>query len=92
MADVKDQVCLNHTDRPAASRCETCFKPLCDDCIVETDGVHFCSSECAANYGDSEDRLQSIEDSERKRRARKRRRRVLLFIVAVAIVAAAYSW
>ena len=40
-------VCVNHTNREATSRCTSCHKPSCDDCIVKADGAVYCSSRCA---------------------------------------------
>jgi hypothetical protein len=42
-------ICVNHTDRPATSRCSSCHKPICNDCIVRDAGEVFCSNACAVN-------------------------------------------
>jgi hypothetical protein len=46
MANMNNKVCLNHTSTPATSRCITCFKPLCDECIHINGNDHFCSVDC----------------------------------------------
>ncbi len=40
-------VCLNHTDRPANTRCSACHKPICNECIVMDTGAIYCSQACA---------------------------------------------
>ncbi|WDE96238.1 hypothetical protein PQO03_11020 [Lentisphaera profundi] len=47
---VADKVCLNHTDRAASNLCLSCRKPVCEDCVVESDGSHFCSATCAEGH------------------------------------------
>jgi len=42
-------VCLNHTDRPANTRCSACHKPICNSCVVEISGAIYCSKACAEN-------------------------------------------
>ena len=39
-------VCVNHTDRQATSRCSSCHKPICNDCIIKDSGSVFCSEKC----------------------------------------------
>lgn len=50
MANLDGIVCLNHTGVQAASRCTTCMKPVCGQCIVEINNDHFCSQTCAENH------------------------------------------
>ena len=50
MSNVEGKVCLNHTSTPAVSRCTTCFKPICSNCIVQVNAEHFCSEACAENH------------------------------------------
>ena len=40
-------VCVNHTNRTATSRCSSCHKPICNDCIVNSGGAVYCSNRCA---------------------------------------------
>jgi hypothetical protein len=42
-------VCVNHPGRAATSRCSSCHKPICDDCIVKSEGAVFCSQACQEN-------------------------------------------
>jgi B-box zinc finger len=43
----RDELCLNHSDRPATTRCSSCHKPVCDECVVASGGGKFCSQACA---------------------------------------------
>ncbi len=50
MANLEGIVCLNHSGTQAQSRCTTCIKPICGECIVEVNNDHFCSENCAENH------------------------------------------
>ncbi len=50
MANLEGIVCLNHSNTQAASRCTTCMKPICNQCIVEVKSDHFCSENCVENH------------------------------------------
>ncbi len=89
---VTDQVCLNHTDRQAVTRCETCFKPICEECIVERDDVAFCSEKCAENYTESKDRIESYEIRQAAARRRKRMRRAAILIVLILAAFTFHLW
>ncbi len=43
-------LCINHTSTPAVTRCFSCHKPLCGQCIIREGTGNFCSSACAVNY------------------------------------------
>ncbi len=38
--------CLNHQGRLATTRCVSCLKPLCNDCIQPYEEGTFCGEEC----------------------------------------------
>ncbi|MBT3377798.1 MAG: hypothetical protein HN742_40445 [Lentisphaerae bacterium] len=92
MAKMSGQVCLNHTDREAVTRCETCFKPLCEECILSANDVDFCSGDCAGNYSDSAERMSGQADRARKARARKRMKRLVILVVLGALAYCGYRW
>ena len=48
----REDVCPNHTDRPATTRCHQCHKPACEECTVVTEDGRFCSTQCARAYAD----------------------------------------
>ena len=50
MANLDGIVCLNHTNVQAVSRCTTCMKPICSECIVNINNDHFCSQACGENH------------------------------------------
>ena len=76
-----DSVCLNHPDRPAVSRCTTCFKPICGECIERVHGEEFCSEQCAANYEGTRSGVTEFEERHKQRRAARFRRRVIVLVV-----------
>jgi len=39
-------ICVNHTSRTATTRCSSCHKPICDDCVIKANGSVFCSQKC----------------------------------------------
>lgn len=41
-----NSVCINHTDRAGTSRCSTCHKPICAECVQKSGGAVFCSQRC----------------------------------------------
>jgi len=87
-----EKVCLNHPGRPATTRCETCFKPLCDECVIEEGGKHFCSETCAQNYVATGERIEELEASKRRIARRKLIKRLVTLIILIVIAAAAYFW
>ena len=48
----RDDMCLNHPDRAAATRCAACHKPVCQECIVSSTDGKFCSRQCAERTAD----------------------------------------
>jgi len=41
------KVCLTHQDRPAATMCRQCHRPVCTSCTLVTPQGSFCSTECS---------------------------------------------
>ena len=50
MSNLDGIVCLNHSNIPAAARCTTCMKPVCQECVVSVNSDNFCSETCAENH------------------------------------------
>lgn len=90
---IGDKVCRNHPERQAVSRCETCFKPLCPECVNTIGGVDFCSERCQRNYADVGANIADYETKRTAERARRRRRRLVKTVIILIIVAglAAYA-
>ena len=42
-------ICVNHPNREATSRCSSCHKPICGDCIVKAGDAVYCSQTCQQN-------------------------------------------
>lgn len=92
MAKMSGQVCLNHTDRVAVTRCETCFKPLCDECVVSRNDIDFCSGTCAENYAASADRMADHAARSRRHRVRRLMKRLALLIILGVLAYCGYRW
>ena len=80
-----NSVCLNHPDRPAVSRCTTCFKPICGECIVRAHGEEFCSRQCADNYEGTRAGVAEYEEQEKRRKTARRRRRIVFLVILAGL-------
>lgn len=90
MAKISESVCLNHPDTPAVTRCATCSKPICKQCIVSKNGSSYCSRQCADNAAESVGRVGQVLENKKKADAKARRRTVIAAILLLAAAAAAY--
>ena len=52
MAAKRAEMCTNHPDRAAVTRCAGCHKPVCEECVVSTTDGKFCSQQCAQRTAD----------------------------------------
>ena len=50
MPNMENKVCLNHPNIDATSRCTSCFKPMCNECIIKDTGEDFCTQVCAEKH------------------------------------------
>lgn len=92
MRDAKDSVCLGHTDRPAVTRCETCFRPLCEECRIPRYNVDFCSERCASGYADTQKHMNAFEKQTRRVKGRRLRRFLGRWLLVGAIAGGVYYW
>lgn len=46
----KTEMCVNHADKPAVTRCRQCGKMICQQCVVEAAGAKCCSQGCADKF------------------------------------------
>src|SRR6185295_10276227 len=53
-----EKVCVNHPESPSVGSCKACEKPVCLMCIVEVQGVSFCSEACGSAYQEVKDWLE----------------------------------
>ncbi|MBO4647134.1 MAG: B-box zinc finger protein [Lentisphaeria bacterium] len=90
MAKISDSYCLNHPDTPAAARCATCGKHVCEKCTVVKDGVSYCSDACAEAAASSTGRVNSAIEAGRKNASKARLRAIVILIIIIA--AAAGTW
>lgn len=88
---VRDSVCLNHPNRQAATRCEVCFKPICEECTIPAGENVFCSHACMSKFERTRENVdQWHAQSDRARR--RRLRRWLVRLIILAILAGAAYW
>ena len=82
MLNMENKVCLNHPDIDATSRCTSCFKPICNTCIINDAGEDFCTQVCAEKHKRTNETVQSYK--ERKKSSHLFRNLVILIILGTA--------
>ena len=92
MANISDSYCLNHPDTPAAARCATCGKHVCEKCTVIKNGVSYCSDACAAAAAASAGRVDSALEAGRRNAAKARVRSIVILIIIIAAAAGAWYY
>jgi hypothetical protein len=92
MANMAGKVCLNHTSTPAVSRCETCFKPLCEDCILEVEGSHFCSEKCAGDGIDKKGRIAVLDSVNQKSKMAAFVGKIIVLLILLGLAYAGYVY
>ena len=90
MADLSQSVCLNHPNTPAVTRCATCGKPICSQCIVSKNGSNYCSAKCADSAASSDGRVKDVLAEKKRTNAKGKIRALIIFFLIVAVAAAAY--
>ena len=90
---MEDKVCPNHPETQAVARCTTCFKPLCEACIVEKGNMDFCSEQCATNHFTTNAAISNslARDAAARRRARIRKM-IFLLILLILGFGFAFYW
>ena len=84
MAKISESVCLNHPDTPAVTRCATCGKPVCKNCIVNKNGSNYCSQVCADNAQKSAGRVSEVMESRKRADSRRGVRTLVILIILIA--------
>jgi len=92
MPNVEDKVCPNHPEVAAVSRCASCFKPLCSDCIIKQGSNDFCSDQCASNFSATNKHFNALNEREKARKFRARIKKILMAIIFLCIVAFTYKY
>ena len=83
----RSEMCVVHHDRPAVTRCGSCHKPICDECIISTSDGKFCSRECAARTADfRKQHGKGVAGTNKLKRNLKTVGFILLVIIALALV------
>ena len=83
-------VCLNHPNTHAVTRCATCSKPICQECIVKHGGVSYCSTLCRDNAVRTG---AMVDDVQKRKGAANFKRFVIRFVqllILLAVLGAAY--
>ena len=84
MSDISESVCLNHTSTPAVCRCTTCFKPICNDCIVRDNEESFCGQICAEKNKRTSENIAALNKRKPSGALKK--------IILLGIIAAGLYW
>ncbi|RMD74145.1 MAG: hypothetical protein D6820_17310 [Lentisphaerae bacterium] len=87
----ESKCCPNHPERQAVARCETCFKPLCEECCHRDEDHAFCSVECATNYLRNAQMMADLEARDARRKRIERIRQIILLIILLVISWIVYS-
>ena len=82
------ETCVNHPDRPAATRCRACHKPICSTCVVSTADGKFCSHTCAARM---EDYRKGGGAVRMRSRVGRKVVRIVVLVVLIAIAAGLFN-
>ena len=79
-------VCLNHPSTPAAARCATCGKPICEACFKMQDGLICCSDTCLANAIASQAKADQFVASRDKGEGLRRTYQIVRLAVIIVLV------
>lgn len=83
MSNVSNSVCPKHPNTPAVSRCVTCMKPICQECVNKVNNDTFCSSTCAENH---------IRSSADLARFKSKQKSGVLKKVIILVIIAGLAW
>lgn len=89
---LKGVVCLNHTDKPAVARCAVCRKPLCGNCMKQSNDMIFCSDKCMKNGLESVGRVNKIVANKKRTDFAGTIRKLITLIVLALIVLGCYHY
>ena len=89
---VQNSVCLHHPDRPATTRCDVCFKPICAECAMHTGEGTFCSQDCIDKFSGIEENVGQWYAQESRRKSRRFRRRVMGLVILLVAAWALYRY
>ena len=78
---MEDRVCPDHPEVQALSRCASCFKPLCADCIIKNDGNDFCSNQCSQNFTATNTHFNEFNKREKRRKRNARTKKIALLVI-----------
>lgn len=82
-------VCLNHPETEAVARCGACGKPLCEKCVLKSNGGNYCSEACAAKAKASASRSGDVMERAGKADSKAAVKKLIVVIILLAIAGAA---
>ena len=88
MPDMGDKVCLNHTSVQAVSRCTTCFKPICQQCIVQDNQDDFCSQICLEKHKRTSENIELLKSRKSSGVVGK----LIKLVIVVGLIYAAWTY
>ena len=88
MPNMDNKVCLNHTSTPATSRCTTCFKPICDECILKEGSEDFCCQICIEKHKRTDENIQLLKSRKKSNLPGK----IIKLVIIGAIIYGAWKY
>ena len=82
--------CFNHEERDAAGRCAVCGKSVCEECIIVSGDMDFCSAECRDKAGTAGAAAADVLARKAKTDSAQLVRKLIYIFVVILAVAAAY--
>jgi uncharacterized protein HemX len=82
--------CFNHGEREAAARCAVCGKGVCEECVIRSNGLAFCSESCKEKGSAMAGRSNDVLAEKSKTNSATLVRKLIYLFVVLAAVAAAY--
>lgn len=77
------KLCINHTDREAESKCISCFKPICNECIIRYKSQDYCSDQCAEGAEQTGAKIDEISSGQHRIRKKRILKKMLFFIIFI---------
>lgn len=78
--------CMNHPLKDAKTRCKRCNKPLCVDCMMQTEIGVFCSEECYHATGEFMRRVPSTLPKRKTSIFQKLQIKKLIVLIIVLVI------
>ncbi len=83
--DLEGKVCPKHPQVQAVARCFGCFKPICEECLVVSNSLDFCSIKCAESHARTSETFDKFTEHERRQRLRRRIRSAITLVLLLIV-------